>query len=285
MATPDARKRRARARRHRRARARGSLHRRAGAALLACAVLALACGGTDKPPRVRQGSADAPTYIHIVLPSPDVASLRELARSRDTWEKLESEALALSQPERYPQPTLTPAFVSAATRAAEDLLDPIVGIEPLFGLTRNDPEAVASLIVVEMLPDSTIQRLHGSDAFTESAHDLDQRFIRRSVIRLPGWLLDRPPDDFANFFEHELGHALGYEGHIDEMWAHGENDTWFWDRLMTVPIRPGQIWQPATSEDIFAIVDGRYRLRDGWIAGRVPRFEEAAPYRRVPLGP
>jgi hypothetical protein len=234
---------------------------------------------------MEQGASDAPNLVLVMLPHGDPSPLRALVRARDSWERLEEEMLSLRDPARFPQRTLAPEVVRLARRAAEDIFDPIEGLDPSFDPSLvHDPRVVA-LVAVELLPDTTIQRLHGSDGFTESFHDLDRHLIRRAVIRLPDWLLTRPPDDFANFLAHELGHALGLEGHIDEMWSHPDDATWFWDRLMTVPIRPGQPWQPATTEDIFAIAEGRYRLRDGWMAGRLPRFREAAPHARGrPIG-
>jgi len=249
------------------------------------ATLILACERAPGVPRIPQGTASAPNVVWIALPDGGSSALRTTIEHRESWRKLADDLLALRRQAEYPQPALDPAFRAAAERAAWDLLDPIEGLDPSFDATGVPGDGVVTLIAVEVLPDTTIQRLHGSDAFTDAAYDLDRYEISRALVRLPSWLLEESPDDFANFFAHELGHALGLEEHVAEMWDQPEDATWFWDRLMTVPIRPGQPWQPATSEDIFAIAEGRYRLRDGWIDGRLPRFEEAAPYRRTRPAP
>jgi hypothetical protein len=249
---------------------------------LGCSISADAGRGT--PPveaHVPEGNAASPTVIEVLFPSSDLSAIRHLVSARPAWEGLQTESLALSNPRRYPQPDLDPAWIEAGTRALDDLLDPLVGLTWRLGPTAEavrDP-SVSTLVLVEILPDSTIRRLHGSDAFTESFYEYETKRIRRAIIHLPMFLLDHAPDDFANFLGHEFGHALGQEAHLEEMSPVATGDAWFWDRLMTIPICMGQRWQPATIEDVLLIATGRYTLRAGWDAERAMRFGNARAYR------
>lgn len=260
---------------------------RAAIASLALILLAPGCGGSLDPytaTRVREGSAEAPTVIQVILPTPDDGALQRLIAARDEWAPLREEMFTLADPGAYPQSALDAERDLAARRAIEDLVEPLVGVEVAFGI---DPRAaedarVPALVTVELVPGELMWEARDADAFTHTTFTVEPRYIRRAVIHLPDWLLDHAPDDLANFVAHEFGHALGQAGHLAERDPTRREETWFWDRAMASPIPLGQPWQPATSEDILAIADDRYTLRDGWIDTRVPRFAELRPYRERP---
>jgi hypothetical protein len=233
---------------------------------------------------VREGTPDAPAVIQVVMPTDDHVGLLRLITARGEWAPMTLEMFTLVEPGAYPQPTLDGEWDAATRRAIRDLVEPLAGVDVVFGL---DPAAardkrVAALVTVEMIPGSVVWELRGADAFTETSYTLTPRHIRRAVIHLPDWLLDHGPDDLANFVGHEFGHALGQTAHLAERDPARREETWFWDRLMASPIPLGQPWQPATSEDILAIAADRYTLREGWIDTRVPRFVELRPYRERP---
>lgn len=172
-------------------------------------LLAVACAGagtSTETPRVKEGSR-APSRILVALPASDASAVHRLASAHARFADLEREALSWVEPTRYPQPDLDPSWRDAAERAVEDLVDPFPGVTVSFDPASAD--RVETLVVVEMLPERVIRERHGSDAFTQSIFDLDAYHIRRAVIRLPLYLLDERPDDFANFLAHEFGHALG----------------------------------------------------------------------------
>jgi len=230
---------------------------------------------------IPEGSSGAPSIIEVLLPSSNMGAITNLVSARDAWKGLLTESQALSNPGLYPQPDLDPRWIEAGEQAIADLVGPFEGLTWRLGPTADAVQnpRVVTLVLVEVLPDSAIRRLHGSDAYTESFYEYETRRIRRAIIHLPMFLLDHTPDDFANFLEHELGHALGQEQHLEEMAPTASGEAWFWDRLMTIPICMGQPWQPATAEDILAIATGRYTLRSGWDEMRLLRFATARPYR------
>jgi len=260
------------------------------AIVLAAGALALSAPGCGESPdpytgtRIREGSPAEPTRIQVVLPTPDDAGLRALVAAREEWAPLREEMFTLASPGAHPQALLDPDREAASRRAIEDLVEPLAGVEVGFGIDPRaaHDERVAALVTVELVPGEIMWEERGADAYTHTTFTVEPRYIRRAVIHLPDWLLDHDPDDLANFVAHEFGHALGQADHLVERDPAARDETWFWDRAMSSPIPLGQPWQPATSEDILAIAQDRYTLRDGWIDTRVPRFVELRPYRERP---
>ena len=161
--------------------------------------LALAvCGCHGQPernlPHVPEGTDARPSVVLVAMPEPGQETARAFAAARAEWSGLEEEALSLREPARHPQPRLPAAFRARGLTALRDLVEPLAGVTAFAPTRASDiADDARTLVVVEMLPGETIQALHGSDAFTESYYELDTYGIRRAVIRLPLWLLDKSP--------------------------------------------------------------------------------------------